>query len=94
MARRVFTSCLNQEPKAFNSPIGGIACGGVLLVLFGVGKGLMWGMGGGVAGYTIGSWLSKQWFLGQIQRKLYWYLPGQKLFIDKNIPESHHRKLM
>jgi hypothetical protein len=54
----------------------------------------MWGMGAGVIGFMIGRWLSRQWFLGQIQCKLYWYLPFEKIFIDKNTPPSYLRRLM
>ena len=94
MTRRVFTKCLNNEPKAFNFSIGSIVGGVSLLALFGFGKGLMWGIGFGAIGFTVGGWISKQWFLGNIQRKLYWHLPSSRLLIDKNCPESHHLKLM
>ena len=94
MARRVFTKCLNQELKIFNFSVGSLIGGGILVVLVGLSKGLMWGMGAGVIGFMIGRWLSKQWFLGQIQRKLYWYLPFEKIFIDKNTPPSYLRRLM
>lgn len=94
MTRRVFTKCLNKELKAWNHSIGSLVSGVVFSVLFGFGKGLMWGMGAGAIGFAVGGWLSKEWFRGQIQRKLYWYLPGQKLFIDKNVPPSFLRRLM
>ena len=45
MARRVFTKCLNQELKIFNFSVGSLIGGGILLVLAGLSKGLMWGMG-------------------------------------------------
>jgi len=94
MNRRITTSCLNQEPKAYNSPIGAIFGSVIVFIFMGLWKGFLWGVGGGGIGYLVGAWLSRQWFLGRIQRKLYRYLPGAKLIIDKNTPESHHRRLL
>jgi hypothetical protein len=94
MSRRIFTNCLNQELKAFNFSIGSIIVGGIFLILFGVSHGVMWGLGAGAIGFRTGEWLSTQWFLGQIQRKMYKHLPGAKIFISSNIPASHQRKLM
>lgn len=94
MTKRVFTNCLNTEPKIYNSPVGGIIGCGILLFIFGIWQGLLYGLGGSAIGYIVGCWLSKQWFTGQVQRQIYWYLPGAKTFIDKNIPESCDRNLI
>ena len=94
MARRVFTKCLNQELKIFNFSVGSLIGGGILLVLVGLSKGLMWGMGAGVIGFMIGRWLARKWCFGQRQCKPYWYLQFVKIFIDKNTPPSYLRRLM
>lgn len=94
MARRIFTNCLNQETKAFNCSIGSIVGGGTLLIVLGLSEGLMFGLGGAVIGFTTGGWISRQWFLGNIQRMMFWYFPAGKFLIDKNIPESYHRYLL
>ena len=94
MARRKFSTCLNLEPKLYNFSIGAIIGGGVMLSLFGVGKGLMWGLGAGAIGFGVGGYLSKQWFLGQMQRKLYWNMPWADKVVDKNTPPSDLRQLM
>jgi len=94
MTRRVFIKCLNAEPKIFNCNLGSLIGAVVLLTLFGLSKGLMWGLGGSAIGLTIGGHVSRQWFLGDFQKKLYWHVPYQKLWIDKNVPESHNRNLV
>lgn len=94
MARRRFANCLNQELRAFNCSIGSLIGGGVCFVLFGLAKGIMWGIGFGSMGFMFGKWFSTSWFTGKLQRQLYWHLPWASLWIDKNTPNSHRRKLM
>ena len=92
MSRREFIDCLNKERKAFNCNFGSLIGGGVLLALFGFGKGLFWGLGAGTAGYLIGGWISRQWFLGNLQRSIYWQLPFANIWLDKNTPLSSNRR--
>lgn len=94
MSRRVFSTCLNLEPKVFNFSVGGVVACAICFVIIGFWQGLLYGLAGGGVGFGVGSWLSKQWFMGQVQRKIYWHLPEARVFIDKNCPESHERKLM
>jgi hypothetical protein len=53
---------------------------------------LFWGIGAGATGFTLGGWISKQWFLGNLQRSIYWKLPLPKIWLDKNTPLSSNRK--
>ena len=92
MSRREFIDCLNSEPKAFNCNFGSLIGGGISLALLGFSKGLFWGLGAGVAGFLLGGRLSRQWFLGHLQRKIYWQLPFANIWLDKNIPPSSQRK--
>lgn len=92
MSRREFIDCLNKEPKIFNCNFGSLACGGILFALFGFSKGLFWGFGVGIVGFVVGGWYSREWFLGNLQRKIYWILPFAKIWLDKNIPSSSERR--
>lgn len=92
MSRREFIDCLNKEPKAFNCSFGSLIGGGMMLALFGFGKGLFWGLGAGSIGFMLGGWISRQWFLGHLQRKIYWHLPLSSHWLDKNIPDSGARR--
>lgn len=91
MSRREFIDCLNKEPKAFNCNLGSLAGGIIMLGLFGFCKGLFWGLGAGAIGFAVGGFFSKQWFLGNTQRSIYWKLPLAKIWLDKNIPLSSIR---
>lgn len=92
MSRREFIDCLNSEPKAFNCNFGSLIGGGALLALFGFGKGLFWGIGAGGFGFFIGGWISKQWYLGHLQRQIYWQFPFADIWINKHIPLSSNRR--
>ena len=92
MSRREFIDCLNSEPKAFNCNFGSLIGGGISLALLGFSKGLFWGFGAGIIGFIIGGWVSRQWFLGNLQRKIYWSLPFASIWLDKNIPPSSNRR--
>lgn len=91
MGRREFIDCLNKEPKAFNCNYGSLIGGISMLGLFGFGKGLFWGLGFGAIGFTAGGWISRQWFLGKLQRAIYWKLPLSNVWLDKNTPHSSTR---
>ena len=94
MSRREFNTCLNKESKIYNVSYGSLIGAALLMVPVGLIMGMIWGFGGGVLGFGIGRILSKEWQQGNLQRKLYWHLPYGKYWIDKNVPESHHRELM
>ena len=91
MSKRIFIDCLNKEPKAFNCNFGSLIGGVVNLVLFGFGQGLFWGIGAGAIGFVVGKWISNQWFLGNLQRNIYWQLPFASVWLDKNSPASSNR---
>jgi hypothetical protein len=94
MTRRVFNNCLNLERKAFNFSFGAIiGCAGAGSIA-GISSGLLWGFGGGAIGFAVGGWISKQWHAGNLQRYFYWYLPYAKIWINNEVPESHHQELM
>lgn len=88
MTQRYFIPCLNKQRKLFNFSIGALVGGAVLFAFVGLVKGLLWGVGAGAIGFTVGDWLSTQWFIGGLQRALYWNLPYAKDWLDRNIPES------
>jgi hypothetical protein len=92
MSSRQFIDCLNREPKAFNCNFGSLIGGGIMLVLLGISKGLFWGFGGGAIGFTVGGYLSRQWFLGILQRSMYWYLPFANIWLDRRASLSSERR--
>lgn len=94
MSKKAFVTCLNDEVKIYNFPVMAVVVCAAGFAVVGLFKGLIWGMGAGALGFVLGSWLSKEWHAGDLQRKLYWQLPWQKAWIHKNMPESHHRNLM
>lgn len=94
MARRVFSKCLNEEAKIYNCSYGSLFIGGFTLLVVGLMKGIVWGAAFSVGGFFLGNFLSREWYLGNIQRFIYWRLPFAKILIDKNMPESHHRHTM
>lgn len=94
MAMKRFVTCLNGEAKIYNFPVMAVVLCIASFAVTGLIKGLMWGMGAGALGFVLGSWLSKEWHAGNLQRKMYWQLPGQKLIVHQNLPEAHHRNLM
>ena len=92
--RRKFIDCLNKEPKLFNCNWGALIVGGVLLVVFSFGWGFFYGMGLGIVGFVFGGWLGREWYMGKLQRKLYWNMPYGNIWINKNIPSSSNRREM
>lgn len=94
MGTKAFITCLNSEAKIYNFPVAGVVLCIGCLVVAGLIKGLMWALGAGALGFVLGSWLSREWHGGNLQRKMYWYLPWQKVFVHKNLPESHYRNLI
>ena len=92
MSRREFIDCLNNEPKAFNCNLGSLVGGLVMLGLFGFTQGFFWGLGAGAIGFTVGGWISKQWFLGNLQREIYWQMPLANLWLNKRAPLSSQRR--
>ena len=94
MNERVFTKCLNHERKYWNRSLGSIVLGVLMFALVGLWQGLMWGLGSGAIGFVVGGMISKHWYLGLIQRKLYWNLPLAKTIVDRNTPDSSDRELL
>lgn len=94
MTRKVFNNCLNKERKIYNISYAALIGAAGCAFLPGITWGLMHAFCGGAIGFIVGGWLSQQWHAGNLQRKLYWHLPYGKYWIDKEVPESHHRELM
>lgn len=94
MQRIRFNNCLNQEIKVWNISVIGLVMGGLLGLILGLVKGLLWGLAASTVGLAIGGWLGRQWWMGNIQRWLYWHLPISKLLFGRVIPKSYHRHLM
>lgn len=88
MNQRKFIKCLNKQKKIFNWSIGAVVGGGISLFVFGLAKGLLWGIGASAIGFGFGNWFSSKWHKGNIQRALYWNMPFAKGWLSKNIPES------
>lgn len=88
MQRRYFIPCLNKEPKFYNFNYGTIAGGAIFGVFVGLAMGFLWAVFAGGIGASIGSWVSKEYFKGNLQRAIYWHLPYLRLLVDKNIPDS------
>ncbi|WP_341761815.1 hypothetical protein [Candidatus Tisiphia endosymbiont of Thecophora atra] len=94
MERVRFNNCLNKHVRFWNISIGSIVGGisfGLIILCF---KGVLWSFAGGAIGFAIGGWFMHQWWLGIIQRWLYWHLPLTRLIISANLPKSHVRLLM
>lgn len=94
MQRRKLNNCLNTEAKIFNVSICSIVLGVGLAIILGLTKGLIYALCAGITGFILGGWISKEWYLGNIQRMIYRNFAGQKIYIDSKIVESHHRNLM
>ena len=58
------------------------------MLIFGMGLGLLYGLGMAAVGFVIGNWIDNEMYRGNIQKNLYWHFPFAKEWIDKNIPES------
>lgn len=92
MKRRVFITCLNKERKIFNFNLGTLIGAVVGFVIVGLSKGMIWGLGAGAVGFSIGSWISESIFKGYFQRFLYWNFPYPKDWISRNVPESSDKE--
>lgn len=88
MQRRHFIQCLNKEPKFYNLNYGTIAGGAIFGALAGMAFGIIWAVFAGGVGAAIGSWVSKEYFKGNLQRGIYWHLPSLRFLVDKNLPDS------
>jgi hypothetical protein len=94
MERVKFSNCLNKEIRFWNIPLGSLIGGGIIGGSCWMTKGIFWFFGGGAAGFLLGGWLMRQWWLGNVQRYLYWNLPSWLITGNKNIPDSSMRNLM
>lgn len=91
MPRRVFIKCLNGQKKAFNLNFGSIIGSIIFVILFGIGKGLMWGAGAGAVGFMVGGWISDKWYIGVIQSYIYKKIPYANLWLSSNVPQSSNK---
>ena len=94
MERVKFNNCLNKPIRLWNISIGSIIGGASSVLIILPFKGVLWGFIVGAIGFAIGGWLAYYWFLGIIQRWLYWHLPVSKIFVPEHLPESCVRQLM
>lgn len=94
MERVKFNNCLNKPIRLWNISIGSIVSGASSALIILPFKGVLWSFITGTIGFAIGGWLAHQWFLGIIQRWLYWHLPVSKIFVSEHLPESYVRQLM
>ena len=96
--RTTFNKCLNTEPKIYNisyvSLMGGASAGITGACLYG----FLGFFGGFVVGFVVGKKAGEAWWVGSIQRYIYWNLPHffTSVMIEKgeSIPPSHVRKLL
>ena len=91
MERVRFSNCLDKEVKFYNLPVGGLAGAVIIGGTVSLFKGAIWAAGFGAAGYALGSWLTRQWWLGNLQRKWYWRLPLTFGIAKRKLPPSHIR---
>lgn len=94
MERIEFNKCLNKETKVWNIPLYSLIGGGLVGIIFCLIKGMLWGIGFGAIGFIFGGWISKQLWLGNFQRWIYWNLPLNPLMVNKFVPPSHQRNLI
>lgn len=94
MQRVKFNNCLNKEIKFWNISLGSLIGGGLLGSICWYLQNLLWFFGGGAIGFAIGGYLLHQYYLGNVQRFLYWHLPVSNILLGKKIPASHLRVLM
>ena len=93
MERTGFNKCLNLENKYFNLSVWGLVVGSICGITAMMIENLIWGVGIGVGGFYLGSYLGEEWHKGNIQRMVYWHLPFGHLLISFETPPSHERNL-
>ena len=91
MQRRTFIKCLNKQRKIYNLSIEAVIGWCIGLVL-GLSQGLLWGIGAAAVGLSIGAWVGKLIYKGNLQRLMYWHLPYTKIWLKPNIPNSADRE--
>ena len=91
MMRHGFIPCLNKQKRIYNYTPGALIVGGICLVLFGFGKGMLYGLAMGAVGFSFGNYLSNSLYYGHLQRTLYRYLPLAREWLDRNIPASSNQ---
>ena len=89
-----FNRALNKEATYYGLVRLGIICGAIGCILTASKFGLLFGLGGAVPGYLIGSVLSKQIHQGKVQRWFYWHLPSRLILKKSKLPESMQRWFM
>jgi len=92
MKRRTFIPCLNKQRKLYNFSIGSLIGCAIAVILVGVSKGVIWGLGAGAVGFAFGNWISNSLYSGALQRFLYWNFPYAKDWHSRNIPESSEKE--
>ncbi len=92
MKRRTFLLCLNKQRKFYNFSIGGVVGCASCALIFGLPKGVIWGLAAGAIGFVVGNWTSRALYYGDLQRGMYWYLPYAKIWLSPNVPESSERE--
>lgn len=86
-----FNQCMNKQTKFYNFPagflIGLLSCGFLAAII----KGIIVGAIAGAIGGGIGAWIHHKWYLGILQRYLYWHFG---INLSSKMPASYNRILM
>lgn len=93
MTKVRFNECLNKEIRFFNISIGVILGSSVTGIAVWALKNLLFGLAASVVGAVIGSFLMKEYRLGNIQKNLYWRWLGSNVLLGKHIPSSYQRRI-
>ena len=88
---RRFNVALNSEVTVYGLVLTGIVYGAIASFLAAICLGVIWAFSGSVPGYILGCAISKMMHTGELQRKLYWYLPGRFLLLNDRMPSSWQR---
>ncbi len=93
MTKVRFNECLNKETRFFNISIGVILGSCTTGITVWALKNLLFGVAASVVGAVLGSFLMKEYRLGNIQKNLYWKWLGSRVLLGKHIPSSYQRRI-
>jgi uncharacterized membrane protein len=93
MTKVRFNECLNKETRFFNISIGSIIGSCTAGIAVWVLKNLLFGVAASLVGAVLGSFVMKEYRLGNIQKNLYWKWLSSRVFLGKYIPSSYQRRI-
>ncbi|MDX1916436.1 MAG: hypothetical protein SFT68_00420 [Rickettsiaceae bacterium] len=85
---------LNKESKYYGLKTMGLAIGAITGMLVIVKYDFTIAIIASLIGYLFGSFISKFWHKGMIQRWAYWNLPSNIIFRNKYLPSSNYRRYL